>query len=711
MQTDRSAPGGVFQSARAGLLAAALSGLVLGLVDAGFATSALLALPTGGGSTRVGLGVGSALACGAGTVLQYSIVFALLLVVLGVLLHPLIARLDLAGRYLVLLALGLGAGFTAELYWRTRDVLFYGKSALSPERLAVAGGALVVGLALGFVAARGLARLSRRVQVAFSAACALAWLVGGVWLAMQESGSSARGAKNDRNADLPNVLLVVVDALRQDELGCYGNTRVKTPNFDRLAERGVLFENAFVQAPFTWTSFGSLLTGKYPRRHGMLRMKPGYQLRAQATLPWHLKHATRLDGRALQPDDYVTASFHTGTLQEGTGLLRGFDLVFEETAGHELQDLASPWSQFRAELLLWIFKNRIEKRFDSGLVAKEARRWIAEQRGKRFMAMVHLYSTHTPYDPPQEFARMYRDPAYTGPVKAFYAEHRYAIESGKYTPTAADVQAIRDLYSAGVSQADALVGDLVRELERAGELANTLVIVTADHGESLGEDGLWEHNHMVRRELRVPLLIAWPTKLPAGKRVAALTDEIDVFPTVCDLAGLTLPKAEDEYAKLDGASLLPLVRGEKDALRRFSFAENGVRLSIQDLGAKLDVPRSVVLQKDAQAARAELEKTLRTKETAPRYVEYANPRVLDEVDVLAEKKERALALLDELFAWSTSMPIPAEMVRASGRDEETHELLRHTGYEGGVGDDGPPPEEDPKSAPEDGRAPTPGAPR
>ena len=184
-----------------------------------------------------------------------------------------------------------------------------------------------------------------------------------------------------------------------------------------------------------------------------------------------------------------------------------------------------------------------------------------------------------------------------------------------------------------------------------------------------------------------------------------------MFPTVCDLAGLTLPKAEDEYAKLDGASLLPLVRGEKDALRRFSFAENGVRLSIQDLGAKLDVPRSVVLQKDAQAARAELEKTLRSKETAPRYVEYANPRVLDEVDVLAEKKERALALLDELFAWSTSMPIPAEMVRASGRDEETHELLRHTGYEGGVGDDGPPPEEDPKSAPEDGRAPTPGAPR
>ncbi|MBK7877275.1 MAG: glycosyltransferase [Planctomycetes bacterium] len=377
--------GGLLTSARAGVLAGSLCGLVFGLVDGGFAISSTLAKTGDGVSSRAPLGVLSGLGCVAGSVLQYTVLFALALLVLGLVLHPLLRARDLGRRYVVLLALGLGAGVAAELYWRTREHLFYGHSAVSPERLAVLGGALALGLAAGFVAARALARLSRGVQVGFTVACAAAWLGGGVYLAAEESRGSTRGAINERNRDLPNVVLVVVDALRQDVLGCYGHPRVKTPNLDRLAERGVLFENAFVQAPFTWTSFGSLLTGKYPRRHGLIKMKPGYKLRPQATLPWHLKHATRADGRELRPDDYVTASFHTGTLQEGSGLLRGFDYVFEETAGHELQDLSSPWSQFRSELLLWIFKNRIEEALRLG--ARRAR--SGELVGERARPALH----------------------------------------------------------------------------------------------------------------------------------------------------------------------------------------------------------------------------------------------------------------------------------------------------------------------------------
>ena len=85
---------------------------------------------------------------------------------------------------------------------------------------------------------------------------------------------SGRGEIGDRNRDLPNVLLVIVDALRQDTLGVYGHERVLTPTIDSIAHDGVTFENAFVQAPFTWTSFGSFLTGKYPRRHGLVKMDP-----------------------------------------------------------------------------------------------------------------------------------------------------------------------------------------------------------------------------------------------------------------------------------------------------------------------------------------------------------------------------------------------------------------------------------------------------
>jgi arylsulfatase A-like enzyme len=667
---------GVLASARAGLLAGCVTGLVFGLVDGVWAAC----------TTRAELGLGAVLGCLAGAVLQYTLLAGTALALVGVLLHVALRRRNLPGRYLVLLALGLGAGIAAELYWRTREHLFYGYSAVGPERLAVAAGCLLAGLALGYVLARALVRQPRGFQTALSVVVCLAWLVGGLYLAAQSSGGAERGAPNERNRDLPNVLLVVVDALRQDVLGCYGNTRVRTPHLDRLAAGGVAFENAFVQAPYTWTSFGSFLTGKYPRRHGLIKMKPGVGMQPQATLPWHLKHARRTDGRALAADDYVTASFHTGTLYDESGLLRGFDFVFEETAGHELQDLARPWSRYRSELLLWIFKNRIGKRFDSGLLAREAARWLDAVRGRRFFAMVHLYSTHTPYDPPAEYAKLYCDPAYDGPVKAFHAASRYAIESGVYAPTPADVEQIRNLYYGGVTQADALVGELLATLERNGTLDETLVIVTADHGESLGEDGLWEHNHMVRRELRVPLLMTLPGKLPAGKRVSALVDSIDVLPTVCALAELDLPPQTDEFTRIDGQSLLPLVRGEVDKLRDWSFAENGVRVSIQDLARKLDVSRDVVVQDDLAAARARLALELREPKLAARYVVYPDAKALDEPDTYRARAAEADELLRVLYEWSRSMPIVASLVVPSGRDEE--ELMRDTGYAGGVGDDG-----------------------
>ncbi|MBI5363677.1 MAG: sulfatase-like hydrolase/transferase [Planctomycetes bacterium] len=688
---------GILASARAGLLAAALAGLVVGLVDGVWAAC----------TSRSALGALDLAVCLAAAVVQYTLLLVVALVVLGVVLHPLLKRRELARRYVVLLALGLGAGAAAELYWRTRELLFYGRSAVSPERLAVLAACVALGLGLGFVLARGLVRLGRPVQIGLALACALAWLGGGLFLAGQGELGGQRGLSNERNRDLPNVLLVVVDALRADVLGCYGNARVKTPNIDALAARGVVFENAFVQAPFTWTSFGSLLTGKYPRRHGLIKMKPGYALRAQATLPWHLKHATRDDGRALQEEDWITASFHTGTLQERSGLLRGFDLVFEETAGHDLMDLSSAWSPFESELLLWVLKNRVQKRFDSGLLAREASKWIESVRGRRFMAMVHLYPTHTPYDPPQKYKDLYCDPAYSGPVRTFYAEHRQAIESKQYAPTAADVEQIQNLYYAGVAQADALVGDLLTALEKSGALANTLVIVTADHGESLGEDGLWEHNHMVRRELRVPLVLALPGRLPAGKRVQALTDEIDVLPTACALVGVAPPPETDVYSKLDGVSLLPLVRGAVTSVRRFSFAENGVRLSIQDLATKLDVSREVLKQPDFEKAEAQFERERRIAEFAPRFVEFDPKAPLAEHDRLAERRTEARALLRELFDWSRSMPIAAELFIASGRDEETEALFRKTGYEGGIGDDDEHPPSPKSDFPPDDEAPPP----
>lgn len=685
MTAARTIDRGVLASVRAGIAAGGLAGFLAGLADG---VRAVFAVP-------IEVGSGSALLCIAASVLQHAFLAACVLALLGLVGHPFLRAHEFPRRYRALLGLGLGVALFTHLYWHTREWVFPGYSALSWQRLAAAGVFLGVALVLGGRLAALITRIPAPAQRGFSAALAICVVAGGIFLATKHEPLGAKGKLNERNRDLPNVLLVVCDALRQDVLGCYGNTRVKTPNFDRLAREGVVFENAFVQAPFTWTSFGSLLTGKYPRRHGLMKMKKGVAMLEQATLPWHLKHAVREDGRALEPDDYITASFHTGTLKESSKLLRGFDFVFEETAGHDLFEVEDVWSRVRSELLLWTLQNRVRKRLDSGLVASEARKFLGELDGRRFMAMVHLYPTHTPYDPPREYAQMYCDPKYTGPIKAFYASGRQTIERGEYTPTPADVQQIRDLYYGGVSQADALVGELLALLEREGVRDDTLVIVTADHGESLGEDGLWEHNHLVRRELCVPLLMSYPRGLPKGVRVAQLVDEIDVLPTVCDLADLKLPAATDERSKIDGASLLPLVRGEPVEWKRFSFAESGSGIAIHDLEHLLVVPRSVLDAPDLAEAQRRFEVQLRDPAHKPRLID-VRAAGENEAHVLAQRPQVAEELLAAVHAWSRSMPIPAHEVITSARDDETDEVLKQTGYGGGIdGDEDEPPPKPP----------------
>ena len=244
-----------------------------------------------------------------------------------------------------------------ELLWWSRPYAFYGVPATDPKRLAFFAVLLLVGLVLGALAVRGGRGLPVYVKLAATVLVPVCWIGGGGYLTSVSSAGEERGSPNERNRELPNVVLFVVDALRDDVIGAYGSTEVRTPVIDDLAARGVVFENTFVQAPFTWTSFGSILTGKYPRRHGLVKMAPGVRMLPVVTLPVapqvgpaELRRAARDDG------DYVGATFMTGTLSHGSGLSRGFDVYYEALVGHELVRLDSPWSKFRSELLLSLMR-------------------------------------------------------------------------------------------------------------------------------------------------------------------------------------------------------------------------------------------------------------------------------------------------------------------------------------------------------------------
>jgi len=657
-----SLPETIGLSVRAGLFVGGLFGLVDGIVAASLTSAALTPASLAG--------------CLAAAVFEYCAVAVAVLFLVGLVFHPSLGRWSRLARLQGLVAIGLCAGMFVELYWWTRPWIFYGRPAFSFERVLASLGLLLVALVLARFASRPVAVLLDRLGWKLLAPVVLAFLCGGGYLVVQRDPLAGHGVPNERTRDLPNVMLVVVDALRQDTLGCYGHPRVKSPHIDRLAREGVLFENAFTQAPFTWTSFGSMLTGKYPRRHGLVKMAAGTRMVENTTIASHVESARRKDGRELRDDDFLSVSFHTGTLSTGSGLIQGFDLYYEQLAGHGLVVAESAWSVFRSDLLLHVLRAKFAQKA-GGDVAGTARGWLAENGRSRFLAMVHLYSTHTPYDPPAEFRDLYVDPAYKGPLKAFYAQHREAIERGDAVPTAADIQQITDLYYGGVTQADAAIGALMAELEKHGTLDDTLVIVTSDHGESLGEMDfgqkmpLWEHNHMVNTNLRIPLVMRWPRGLPANERVTAIVDEIDLLPTVCELMKIELPAQTDRYSQIDGASLVPLVRGEVDRVREFSFAENQSFASIQDARWKMLVPFELITRDDWATGRASNGLPIVLLDLLNDPSEQRN--------VASAEPEQAARLHAALRAWFATMP--EIRIEYSPRDlEEQKRLLEALGY-------------------------------
>jgi len=651
-------------------------------------------------------------------VFQYGVAGLLLGLLLGAWtagVRPLfgLPRLEGAAGTRRTFSLVLGGWLAVALYWWTRSVVYSGLPATDPRRLGAAGLILVVGLVLGAALVRftPVARLRRmRFLLALMAA------VGAGWGAVHWGRAEDRGRIQGANEGVPNVLLVVVDALRQDTLGPYGDSEVHTPSFDRLAAEGVTFMDARTQAPFTWPSFGSFLTGKVPRRHGLIRMEPGLRMPVNATLPILLKDAVTSGGEPLEEEDWIAGAFMTGTLSHGSGLLGGFDAYLEALVGHDLVDVHDDWSEFRSGLLPWLVFNKLSQKADRHLVTTTAEAWLREHADRRFMAMVHLYSTHTPYDPAPEFRERHLDPAYDGPISAFYAAQREAIEEGKYTLTEADELRIRRLYLAGVEQADRMIGRLIETLEATGTLDKTVVIVTSDHGESLGEHGLWEHNWMYEDNLRVPLLIRYPAGLPRGVRVEGLVDTIDLLPTIFDLAGLeALEHADDAEAALgvdrlsqqappgapggveeidrdailrsrrlwdaiDGRSLVPLVRGEAGPPRPVAFAENGRYLSAQDERWKLIVRRELVRDMS-------LEDLLREPELPRLFDLEQDPLELAGRFDAADPEAMAAAgmLFQALREHSARLPIRESQVVRGKRDLRAEGLFRSLGYGGGVG--------------------------
>jgi arylsulfatase A-like enzyme len=364
--------------------------------------------------------------------------------------------------------------------------------------------------------------------------------------------------------DRPNVLFLISDDLN-NSMGCYGHPLVKTPNLDRLAERGVKFEGAYCQFPLCGPSRNSMLTGLHPNTTGILRNSQIFR----QTIPSHhsLPQAFRLEGyfagRIGKLYHYnVPKSIGTnGHDDPGSWELElnpaGCDRLEEEPHIFSLKP-----GQFGGTLS-WYASPKSDKYHTDGLLAADAE-WVLErcarQKDRPFFLAVGFYRPHTPYVSPKPYFDRY--PEKDMPVVKGLKEDQadlpapalgsYKKEQDKLTDDLRRqcVQA----YYASVTFMDAQVGRVLDALDRLGLAKNTIVVFTSDHGYHLGEHGLWQKMSVFEESARVPLIIAAPQTGVKGGVAKDPVGLIDLYPTLTELCGVKAP------GNLQGQSLVQMLK-------------------------------------------------------------------------------------------------------------------------------------------------------
>jgi arylsulfatase A-like enzyme len=323
-----------------------------------------------------------------------------------------------------------------------------------------------------------------------------------------------------RQAEPYNVLLIGVDTLRPDHLGCYGYERPTSPNIDRLAAEGVLLEKTVSQCPWTLPSFATALTSLYPSQHGaginMSTMRTSFPTLAEI----------------LRDSGYSTgAVINVSVLRPEFGVDRGFDHY----------DVAEP---------------NVRRTADE--VTRIALDWIDLNRDKPFFAFVHYFDPHLSYAPPAPYDTLF-DPGYRGRVgRSFerddYLDLKSVLLEQTDQQTGADWNHIRALYDGEIAFTDEAIGKLLAGIADRGLTKSTLVVFLGDHGEEFSEHDGFGHGHTLFREvINVPLIFRLPGRLAGRARVERQVRLVDVVPTVLDLLGI------EADAHFEGVSLAPLL--------------------------------------------------------------------------------------------------------------------------------------------------------
>ncbi len=416
--------------------------------------------------------------------------------------------------------------------------------ALYPiARLILAAG---IGVSVGRWAAGHQAAASALVRRTLPALAALVALTAlgvnaTVWLRERR----AVGALPAPPEGAPNVLLLILDTVRALDLSVYGYDRPTTPSLEHLAARGVTFDHAISPAPWTLASHAAIFTGRHPS-----------ELSASWEAPLDRRFPTLAE--AFRDRGYLTTGFAANIVyvSDESGLARGF--------AHYDAVRVTPWTiALSARILNYILETDLVRglpglrdllwRRGAGELRVTIADWLASHPGRPWFAFANFYDAHNPYLPPAPW-----DTLFLGRVP-WRERNPWVRQTEPLSVAQAKIE--RDAYDGTLAYLDHELGAMLDDMEARGLLRNTIVIVTADHGEEFGEHGLLGHgNSLYLQSVHVPLIVAWPGRIPAGRRIESTVSLSDLAATALDLAGLG--------AALPGRSMRGLWSGDSTTSAR-----------------------------------------------------------------------------------------------------------------------------------------------
>lgn len=335
-----------------------------------------------------------------------------------------------------------------------------------------------------------------------------------------------------------HLLFISVDTLRRDRLGCYGGPNKPSPNIDRLAEEGTLFQNAFTSRGMTLPSFTTFFTSKYPTQHGVidnLKQIPGREV----TLAERLKGAG-FHNRAFNA---------SGVLRPGRGNVeQGYDKDAYTYIDDDRQISA------RAEFYL-------RKKFGKG--------------DRREYLWVHFMEPHKPYSPPSSYATLFTDPDYAGPYDGDETLDQIYVDQLELSD--ADRKHIEGLYDGTIAFVDDCIGRILAALEDSGQAEDTLVVFASDHGEELGSHNkYYYHANSIYAATTSLAFIARQPGSVTSQKISGLVENTDFMPTVLSWLGVDPAAGGGSAGDMEGLDLSAVLRGQGSVERDFSIAFTGL---------------------------------------------------------------------------------------------------------------------------------------